>query len=159
MLAVRMPPCLTKTRLGCPPTMANRPAGYRLTASVSALHSLQSTAVPLQPPGAVGQLWEFLRARLMRVVDPSTTPGRVRIYRDDQAPTTQPLQGLKGPRKWARVHAAEKIVPEVDAVSHHCHAKRREMSESLLRRPGWYNRLRRTPAQNRENAALDRSLD
>src|ERR1022692_835689 len=77
----------------------------------------------------------------MRVVEPSTTPGRVRIYRDDQAPTTQPLQGLKGPRKWARVHAAEKIVPEVDAVSHHCHAKRREMSESLLRRPGVAMRL------------------
>src|SRR5437899_10027429 len=95
----------------------------------------------------------------MRVVAPSTTPGKVRIYRDDRAQTSQPLRGWQGLRKGARVHAAEKIAPEEDVVWDHCRAKRREVSESLLQRPGWCSRWRRTPARNPENASPDRSPD
>src|ERR1035437_3794899 len=95
----------------------------------------------------------------MRVVAPSTTPGRVRIYRGDRAQTSQPLRGWKGLRRGARVRAAEKIAPEEDAVSRHCRAKRREVCESLLQRPGSYSRFRYTPARNPENAAPVRSPD
>src|SRR5882762_3238406 len=95
----------------------------------------------------------------MRVVEPSTTPGMVRIDQDHQEPTSQLLQGSRGLPRGARVHAKEKIAPEVDEVSHHCLAKRRGASESLLPRTGWCSRLRRMPARNPENASPDRSPD